>query len=165
MIVFVLLKMYFRKLPPRVISYRNFSNYDNATLINSLNEVLYENENRDSFLKHPAYFYRVFTEVLNKYGPPKKKYIRRNNKPFMNKEISKAIMLRVKLRNKLLKYLTSTNRISHSKQRNFCLSLLQKEKKKYFGNPIVKNIRDNKIFWKTLKPFLSEKTKSRKKLL
>ena len=72
MIVFVLLKMYFRKLPPRVISYRNFSNYDNANFINSLNEVLYENENRDSFLKHPAYFYRVFPEVLNKHGPPKK---------------------------------------------------------------------------------------------
>ena len=83
----------------------------------------------------------------------------------MNKAISKAIMLRAKLRNKLLKYLTSTNRISYSKQRNFCFSLLRKEKKKYFANLIVKNITDNKIFWQTLKPFLSEKTKSRKKLL
>ena len=165
MIVFVLLQMYFGKLPPRVISYRNFSNYDSANFINSLNEVLYENENRDSFLKHPDYFYRVFTEVLNKHAPPKKKYIRGNNKPFINKAISKAIMLRAKLRNKLLKYLTSTNRISYSKQRNFCLSLLRKEKKKYFANLIVKNITDNKFFWQTLKPFLLEKTKSRKKLL
>ena len=39
------LKMHFRKLPPKVITYRNFSNYDNANFINSLNDVLNENKN------------------------------------------------------------------------------------------------------------------------
>ena len=145
MIVSVL-KMRFQKLPPRVMSYRDFSNYDNANFINSLNEVLYENENTDSFLKNPDYFYKVCREVLNKHAPLKKKHVRGNNKPFMNKTISKAIMLRTKLRNKLLKYPTTANRISYSKHRN----LLRKQKKKYFTNLNVKNITDNKKFWQTM---------------
>ena len=128
--------MHFRKLPPRVISYRDFSNHDNANFINSLNEVLCENENTDSFLKHPDYFYIVCTEVLNKHAPPKKKHIRGNNKPFMNKAISKAIMLKAKVRNKFLNYKTTANQISYSKQRNFCLSLLRKEKKRKNVLPI-----------------------------
>ena len=73
-------------------------------------------------------------------------------------------MLRTKLRNKLLKYPTTANRISYSKQRNFCLSLLRKEKKKYLANLSVKNITENKTFWQTIKPFLSEKAKSREKI-
>ena len=68
MIVFVL-KMYFRKLQPRIISHGDFSYYDNANFINPLNEVLSENENTESFLKDPDYFYKVCTEVLNQYAP------------------------------------------------------------------------------------------------
>ena len=45
------LKMHFQKLPSRVISYRDFCNYDNANFINSLNEVLCKNNNTESFLK------------------------------------------------------------------------------------------------------------------
>ena len=44
------------------------------------------------------------------------------------------------------------------------MSLLRKEKKKYFANLNEKDITDNKKFWQTIKPFLSEKTKSREKI-
>ena len=141
-----------------VISYRDFSNYDNANFINSLNEVLCENENTEPFLKDPEYFYKVLTEVLNKHVPPKKKYVRGNNKPFMNKAISKAIMLRTKLRNKLLKYPTTANRISYSKQRSFCFSLLRKEKKKKFQFQCKKYNRQQK-FMANYKAFSIRKNK------
>ena len=62
----------------------------------------------------------------------RKKYVPGNNKPFMNKAISKAVMLRTKLRNKPLKYQKTADRISYFKQRNFCVSLFQKVKKKIF---------------------------------
>ena len=52
MTVFVL-KMHFRKLPPKVITYRNFSSYDNANFINSLNGVLNEHENQKHLLNGP----------------------------------------------------------------------------------------------------------------
>ena len=157
------LKMHFRKLPPKVITYRNFSNYDNANFINSLNDVLNEHEIQEHLLNDPDCFYKVCAEVLNRHAPQKKKYVRGNNKPFMNKTLSQAIMQRTKLRNKFLKDPTE-HKISYTKQRNWCVSLLRKEKKEYFANLNEKDIIDNKKFRQTVKPFLSEKLKSREKI-
>ena len=88
------LKMHFRKLPPRVISYREFSNYHNTNFINSLTEVIFEVENTESFVKDPDCFYKVCNEVLNQHAPRKKKNVRGNNKPFMNKALSKRPVTR-----------------------------------------------------------------------
>ena len=88
------LKMHYRKLPLRITSYRDFSNYNNANLIDYLTEVLFEDENTKSFVKDPNYFYKVCTEVLNQHVPHKKKYVGGNNQRFINKALSKAIMQR-----------------------------------------------------------------------
>ena len=72
-------------------------------------------------------------------------------------------MQRTKLRNEFLKDLSAANKFSYTKQKKWCFSLLRKEEKKYFANLNEKGIRDNKKFWQTIKPFLSEKTKSREK--
>ena len=48
-------------------------------------------------------FSRMFFEVLNKHAPVKTKYLRANHSPFVTKELSKAIMLRSKLRNQYMK--------------------------------------------------------------
>ena len=157
-------KMHFRKLPPKVITYRNFSNYDNANFKNSLNDVLNEHESQEHLLNDPDCFYKVCAEVLNRYAPQKKKYVRGNNKPFMNKTFSQTILQRTKLRNKFLKDPTEHNKISYTKQRNWCVSLLRKEKKEYFANLNEKDIIDNKKFWQTVKLFLSEKLRSREKI-
>ena len=115
-------------------------------------------------MNDPDCFYKVCAEVLNRHAPQKKKYVRGNSKPFMNKTLSQAIMQRTKLRNKFLKDPTEDNKISYTKQRNWCVSLLRKEKKEYFANLNEKDIIDNKNFWQTVKPFLSEKLKSREKI-
>ena len=94
----------------------------------------------------------------------KKKNIRRNNKPFMTKALSKAIMQRTRFRNKFLKNPTSENRLIYNSQRNFCLSLLRKEKREYFENLNEKDITDNGTFWHIVKPFLSDKIKSRENI-
>ena len=62
----------------------------------------------------------------------------------MNKTLSQAIMQRTKLRNKFLKDPTEHNKISYTKQRNWCVSLLRKGKKEYFANLNEKDIIDNK---------------------
>ena len=91
----------------------------------------------------------------------KKKYIRGNNKPFMTKAMSKSIMERTRLRNTFLKNLTVANKLAYTKQRKFCVLLLRKLKRGYFANVKKKNITDNRKFWQTVKPFLSNKNKSR----
>ena len=65
----------------------------------------------------------------------------------MTKALSKAVMDRTRLRNKFLKNPTNQNRLSYTKQRNFCLSLLRKEKKEHFANLNEMDITDNRKFW------------------
>ena len=43
------------------------------------------------------------------------------------------------------------------KLRNYCVSLLKKSKKKYFADLNEKDILDNKLFWKKIKPSFSDK--------
>ena len=94
-------------------------------------------------------FCKICTETLNNHAPCKRKTIRGNQSPFTNKEISKAIMQRTELRNKFLKHKTDESRQS---KHNYCVSLLRKSKRNYYSNLNVKDITDNKKFWKTIKP-------------
>ena len=77
--------------------------------------------------------------------------------PFFNKELSKAIMTRAKLRNIFLQNASEENRIRYTKQRNICASLLRKTKKRYYENLNEKLVVGNKLFWKTVKPLLCDK--------
>ena len=67
-------------------------------------------------------------------------------------------MKRTELRNKFWKHKTDESRQAFVKQRNYCVSLLRKSKRNYYSNLNVKDITDNKKFWKTIKPLFSDKT-------
>ena len=82
----------------------------------------------------------------------------------MNNEICKAIMTRTGLRNRFLKSRSNRNRDLFRKQRNLCVCLLRKFKKDYFSNLNEKQITNNKRFWKTVKPFLSNKVQSSERI-
>ena len=75
----------------------------------------------------------------------------------MTKRLRKAIMKRSELENKYLKNRTNENLKSYEKQRNFCSKLYKKGTKKYHEMLDLKNVTDKKEFWKTVKPFLSDK--------
>ena len=105
-----------------------------------------------------------YNKILDQYAPRKKKYVRGNHSPFTNKNLSKAIMLRTKLRNIFLKNRTEENKNSYTKLRNFCVTLLRKSKREYFNNLNEKNACDNKKFWRVVKPLLSNKIISNEKI-
>ena len=73
-------------------------------------------------------------------------------------------MKRTRFRNQFLKNRTDENKIRYTKQRNYCLSLLRKTKTQYYSNIDEKNVTDNKAFWKTVKPFFSDKITSKEKI-
>ena len=79
-------------------------------------------------------FCQISLNALNKYAPRKKKYARGNEMLLFNKELSKAIMTRTKLRNIFLQNKSEESRIRYTKQRHFCVSLLRKTKKRYYEN-------------------------------
>ena len=74
-------------------------------------------------------------------------------------------MYRSRLKNVFNKSRTPKTWDSFKKQRNFCVNLLRKTKKEYFENTNVKDINDNKKFWKTIKPFFSNKGLNTNKLM
>ena len=82
----------------------------------------------------------------------------------MHLSISKEIMKRTRFRNQFLKNRTDENKSRYTKQRNYCVSLLRKTKTQYYSNLDEKNVTDNKAFWKTVKPFLSDKITSKEKI-
>ena len=98
-------------------------------------------------------------EVLNKVAPQKTKFLRANHSKFVTKDVSKAIMLRTKLRNQFLKMKTLEARTKYNRQRNICVSLVKKAKRNYYKNLDLKDINDNKNFWATVKPLFSNKIK------
>ena len=57
-----------------------------------------------------------------------------NQLPFMNKRLSKAIMLRSKNLEIFSSKIEQENKRNYSKQKNLCVALLRKSKRKYFGN-------------------------------
>ena len=73
-------------------------------------------------------------------------------------------MKRTRLKNKLLKNRNDYNKKEFSKQRNYCVSVVRKSKKLQYSNLDEKKITDDKTFWKTIKPFLSNKIVSREKV-
>ena len=109
-------------------------------------------------------FCELSVNVLNKHAPRKKTYARGNQMPFFTKELSKEIMARSKLCNKYLKNRNEENRAIYVKQRNYCVSLLRKSKKKYYENLDERNLMDNKLFWKTIKPSFSDKIVTRDRI-
>ena len=90
--------------------------------------------------------------------------MRANNSPFMNKMLTKAIMTRSRLKNKFLKNPNEENKSIYNKQRNYCVNLLRKVKKRTYANLNLKYITDNKKFWNTVKPFFPNRSKSSKNI-
>ena len=80
-----------------------------------------------------------------------------NEQPFMNKVLSKAFMYRSRLKHLYNKNPTDINKANYKKQRNFCVGLLTKEKKKFYNNLDLSILDNNKKFWQKVKPLFSNK--------
>ena len=148
------MKRYFKKKDPITITYRDLKSFDGLKFRQDIKHRL---EQIEKLNIHE--FKSIFLSVWNSHAPIKKKVVRGNNAPFMNKTLSKAFMHRSKLKNRYNKFPTEANKISYRKYRNFCVSLLKKEKRKYYNNLDLKNFSDNKKFWQSVKPLFSGKSK------
>ena len=75
----------------------------------------------------------------------------------MTKALRKAIMTGSRLKNLYNKKRSYANWDKYKKQRNFCVKLLSKTKQGYFNNIDIKSVSYAKKFWKTVKPYFSNK--------
>ena len=74
-------------------------------------------------------------------------------------------MRRSRLKNIYNKTRSPENWNNYKKQCNFCVDLLKKTKRSYFEQINIKDISDNKKFWKTIKPFFINKGLNSNKLI
>ena len=70
----------------------------------------------------------------------------------MTKERHKTITKRSKLRNKILKSKTFSDRKAHTSKRNFFKKLLRNTKNRYFNNLDINKVTDTRTFLKTAVP-------------
>ena len=101
--------MHFPKSKPSTITCRSYKKFDNKKFIENLNA---KRITRSNYLEKDRIdaFSAICCEVLNKYAPQKQRYLRGNHKPFINVKISKAIMVRSRMRNRFLKHRSDENR-------------------------------------------------------
>ena len=149
-----MLKGGFSKRGPRIITYRDYSTYRTVDFRSDLIANI-----RSVSLDHGNYgaFDGMVTNVLFKYGPIKKKYLRANDGPFMSKELRKKMMHRKIFLNKYNEDKTDENLAAYKRQRNKCVKILRKAKYNYYQNLDLKNLTDNRKFWKTIKPVFTDK--------
>ena len=99
----------------------------------------------------------IFSEVLNYHAPLKQKSVRGNDDPFMNRELSKAIMTKSKVKNSYVKWASQENLVAYKKAKKKCNSLARKAKRKFFKEASKSGVISNRTFWKTVKLFLTNK--------
>ena len=84
--VYTMLKSCFQNTEPKLLNYRDFKSLSLQAFEEDLSEALIDCG--DSYDK----FEYIFTSKLNKHAPKKRKWVRGNHKPHINKELRKAVM-------------------------------------------------------------------------
>ena len=145
--VVTVLKTTFLKSKPRVITYRDYRSFDHDKCKADLKNFL-RVRNVSSYLV----FQEIFLHALRRHTPIKQKLKRVNHAPYATKAMRKVIMKTTQLHHNISKIdLENIREISD------VYRLYKREKKKYFNNLDLNKITNNKVFWKTVKPFLLDK--------
>ena len=151
-LVVTVLKNTFGKQKSNIRYYRDWGKFDNGVFRTELRKALRRVESHDY-----KSFEQTFLSLLNFHAPMKSKKQRANHKSYMTKTLRKAIMKLSELASKYHKTKNNEDYSKFKKQRNFCSKLYKKEGKKFYNNLNIEDITDNKKFWTTIKPLLSEK--------
>ena len=146
--IYTMLKSCFQNTEPKLLNYRDFKSFSSQGFEDDLSEALIDCG--DSYDK----FENIFTSKLNKHAPKKRKWVRGNHKPHINKELRKAIMKRSRLKNKANKSKKPIDISNFKKQRNYVVNLNKQANFEYFSSY---NSTDSKLLWVNCKPYFSNK--------
>ena len=110
----------------------------------------------DFFQNEPNQNYNLLTEkslgIANKHAPLKKKFVRGNNAPFMNREFQKETYVNGRLRNKYLVLPSAENKAAYKNR-----EIRRKSIRRYMDKISEKVTETNKSFWNFVKPFMTNK--------
>ncbi len=118
----------FPKTEPLVVRYRDYSKYNSTDFGIDLGRRLRNVPNTYDE------FERTFLDTLDFHAPQKSKVIRANHKPYVTKEMRKAIMLRSRLQNLWYTHKLPVYHVALKRQKNYCNRLYKRERRKYYSN-------------------------------
>ena len=145
--IYTMLKSCFNNTEPKLSNYRDLEHFSQEDFKEDLREVLCDCGNSYDDFDH------IFTSKLNKHAPKKKKWIRGNNKPHVNKALRLTIMKRSKLKNHANKTKDPTD-IRIYIVIIYVVNLNKEAKLEYFSKY---ESDDNKPFWVRCKPYFTSK--------
>ena len=150
------LRSHFSRLKPKAIYYRNYKKFNEQKVLEDVKNTNFC-FNSDDPNENYELITDLFSKIVNKHAPLKKKFLRGNQAPFINKELRKAIYDRSRLRNRFCKTPTEENEKLYKKQRNKCVSIRKKSIRNYFNKIANENVVTNKNIRKIIKSFLTNK--------
>ena len=148
-LIFSMLKTKYTKLRPRIFKYRDYRNFHEENFLFELEYCLANN-----LIENYNEFENILINIVNRHVPLKTKYLRANNKPYISKELRKAIMKRSHLKNLAIKSDKPEDEVNYRRQRNLVVKLNRKAKRTYFSS----TTRKTKHFWDAVKPQFSDKS-------
>ena len=126
------MKVFYNKQKAKIIQYRKYKDFSNEAFI---------------FLKFYLGHLKALLITYFKNVKIENRYVRVNQASFLNSKIHKEIMRRTRLRNKFIDLNTDGDGISYNKQRNYCVSLIRKEKTNaFYSNLKIRGVTGNKTF-------------------
>ena len=157
------MKVFYKKQKPNIVTYRNYKHFSNETLMLDVKNCIIQMTSENNDVEFDR-FKTALDEAIQRHTPIKKWYVQTNEAPFINKKINEEIMKRSSHRNKFLNTKSDIDRKAYNKQRNLCVSLIRSGKKNFISNINTSGITDNKTFWKTVKPYFTDKIKTKSKI-
>ena len=134
-LVVSILRASFKKLPRKIITYRDQKCFNEDHFLRDLDSRLLQGElyrNCDEPYKKLT---EIFNDILNHHAPLKQKQVRGNHAPFMTKDLSKAIINNSKAKNNYLNWPSKENFISYKRTKNKCNFLTKKQKEIFSKRP------------------------------
>ena len=156
-------KVFYKKQKTNIVTYRIYKHFSNEAFMFDVKNSIIQMTSERSDLEFDR-FITALDKAIQRHVPIKKRFLRANEAPFINKKINKEIMKRSRLGNRFLNAKGDIDRKAYNKQRNLCVNLIRGKKKNFFSNINTNDIIDNKTFWKTVKSFFTDKIKTKSKI-
>ena len=101
-LITIFTKSHISRLKPRNVHYRSYKYFNQEQFLSDVNEAgfSFKTSNPDEIY---LVLTNAFSNIVNIHAPLKKKIVRGNDAPYMNKELRKAIYTRSRLRNRYFK--------------------------------------------------------------
>ncbi len=141
----------------RQIFYRSYKHFGETVFMDEVSNIPFSicdvfDEVDDNYWLYS----KLFSEVLDEYAPLKNRTIKRKQVPYMNARLRKEMYCRNNLRNKYYKNRSKESWELYRKQRNKVTALHRESIKQYFGKS--REDGSGKTFWRTVKPYMTDKT-------